>query len=127
MSLVMADQPEGARPQPQIALARAKDFRTAFTNTFRLRLGNNDCSLIFGFQTELANQQALLNEEVELVMTPITLKHLSEVLKVGIQQLETALGAPVVLPDHLVKNLDEGFVVKGTPPSTSGEKSDKKK
>jgi hypothetical protein len=78
----MADDrnPGASQPQPtgakQARWGRAKDFRVAYSNSFRfIRVGPNDIGIAFCYQTELPDQP-LIQDEVEVVLTPITCRPL---------------------------------------------------
>jgi Protein of unknown function (DUF3467) len=104
----MVDAPKA--PTPPLRLMRAKDFRVAFSNTFRFRLSNTDVGLAFGYQTEIpgpqsGSSQALIQDEVEIVMTPFTLKLLQKAISDNIEILEKQIGT-IQLPQELVDALD---------------------
>jgi Protein of unknown function (DUF3467) len=97
--LVMADE----TPVPQIlATMRSKDFRTAYANSIRVRIGNNDCSIVFAYQTQLADNRLVLMEEAEIIVSALSLKVLQKTLDKVIGDIETALGNEIPVPQEIL-------------------------
>jgi len=109
----MADDPKPTVAQQTIRLMRSKDFRVAFANTFRIRSSPADIGIAFGYQTELPSgtpggpDQALIVDEVEVVLTPMALKLLQLALNDNIEAIEAATGKPVELPQNILDTLAE--------------------
>jgi hypothetical protein len=83
-----------------VRLVRAPNFRAAYANTFRVRLGNNDVGIAFGYQTEIPNQ-TVIQDEVEVVLTPAVFKFLSLALTGAVQNIEKVFGEIKLLPGML--------------------------
>lgn len=91
---------------------RAKDFRVAFANTFRFRTGTNDIGIAFGYQTEVPgpipnSTQNIVQDEVEVVLTPVVLKLLQMAIADNIEAFETTTGHPIELPQFLLDAIAE--------------------
>jgi Protein of unknown function (DUF3467) len=106
----MADDPNAAAPKPQLpALMRSKDFRTAFANTFRFRASPADIGLTFGYATQLPSptgERSIVQDEVEVVITPSTLKVLKIAIDDHLEALEKIIGT-IQLPQEVVDALAE--------------------
>ena len=111
----MADDQKPEPPRP-VRLIRSKEFRVAYANTFRFRTTVNDVGIAFGYNTELPSeligglpqaQQTLIQDEVEVVVTPSVLKVLHMAMTDNIEALEVELGAPIPVPQEVVDALAE--------------------
>ena len=109
----MADDPKVSTAPQSVRLTRSKDFRVAFTNTFRFRTGAADIGVAFGYQTELppgspgAPDQVIIIDEVEVVFTPVMLKLLHLAIGDNIEAIEAATGKPIDLPQGVLDTLAE--------------------
>lgn len=110
----MADEPKPApSPSPKpVRLIRAKDFRVAFSNTFRFRTGAADIGIAFGYQTEVpgpapGSTQTVIQDEVEVVLTPVMLKLLHMAIADNIEAIETATGSPIEVPQDVLEGIAE--------------------
>jgi hypothetical protein len=109
----MAEDPKPSAPKiPAARLMRSKDFRVAFTNTFRFRVGAADIGIAFGYQTELpgptdGSGQTVIIDEVEVVITPMMLKLLHIIMANNIEAYEAATGKTIELPQHLLEMMAE--------------------
>ena len=107
------DQKPNPPPSPVPArFMRAKDFRIAFANTFRFRTGINDIGIAFGYQTEVPGPvpnttQNIIQDEVEVVLTPVVLKLLHLAIADNIEAFETTTGHPIELPQFLLDAVAE--------------------
>jgi hypothetical protein len=106
----MADDPNAAAPKPQpTSLIRSKDFRTAFANTFRFRASPTDIGLTFGYATQVPSptgDRNILQDEVEVVITPSTLKVLKMAIDDHLEVIEKMIGT-IQLPQEVVDTLAE--------------------
>jgi hypothetical protein len=108
----MADDPKPT-PTQAVRLQRSKDFRVAFSNTFRFRTGIADVGIAFGYQTELppatpgGPDQNILMDEVEIVLTPMMLKLLHLAIADNIEAIETTSGKPIEVPQQILDALAE--------------------
>jgi Protein of unknown function (DUF3467) len=91
----------------QARLIRTASFRTAYSNTFRIRLGTNDVGLTFGYQTEMPNNQAVVIDEAEIVFTPPLFKVLSHAIAEAVKGMESAFGE-IELPEEMQQALKDG-------------------
>lgn len=109
----MTDVPKPDAPKPPpVRLVRSKDFRVAFSNTFRFRVGAADIGIAFGYQTELPGPSDgpsvnLVSDEVEVVVTPTLLKLLQIAITDNIEAFEAATGKPIDLPQSVLDSLAE--------------------
>jgi Protein of unknown function (DUF3467) len=98
--------PIGTDKNPR--LVRSLSFRTAYANTFRLRIGAQELSVTFGYQNEVpgptGSPQHIIQDEVEIVFTPLTFKLLAHGLQDAVQNYEKAIGE-IVFPAPLVEAL----------------------
>ena len=106
----MADDANAVAPKPQpTALMRSKDFRTAFANTFRFRASPTDIGLTFGYATQLPSptgDRNILQDEVEVVITPSTLKVLKIAIDDHLEAIEKMIGT-IQLPQDIMDVLAE--------------------
>jgi hypothetical protein len=100
----MADDPKPteAVQKPMARFTRTKDFRVTYANTFRIRLSAYDIGIAFGYQTEIPNDQAILQDEVEVVLTPLIMKVLRLALEDTVEAIEKAIGV-IQLPQEVVE------------------------
>jgi hypothetical protein len=111
----MADNPKpevAAKPARPVRLLRSKDFRAIFSNTFRIRNNGYDVGVAFGYQSEipsgpvLDNQsQAIITDEVEVVLTPAALKLFYIALSQNIEAIEAVTGKPIELPQAMLDQM----------------------
>src|ERR1700730_10762841 len=90
-------------------IIRAKEYRTIYTNTFRVRIGDNDVGLIIGYQTQAPNDQMLVQDEAEIVVTPRQLKFMAQMFGRVVEDIESVIGE-VVLPEQMkedIRGIDE--------------------
>lgn len=102
----MAEETEKKTP---IRMLRSKDFRAVYANTFRVRAGTGDIGIAFGYQTEVPSQsgdQSIIQDEIEIVVTPQVLKLLQLAIDDNVSALEKVIG-PIALPPGLVEALAE--------------------
>jgi hypothetical protein len=101
----MADETKAPdAPKPPIRVGRAKDFRVVYTNTFRVRLSSADLSITFGYQTEIptpTGDQALIQDEVEVVFNPLSLKLFQMAMVDAVEGLEKSIG-PINIPQEIL-------------------------
>ncbi len=109
----MTDDPKPKLVPVAARLVRSKDFRVAFSNTFRFRTGAADIGIAFGYQTEipagptLESQQNIIQDEVEVVLTPMMLKLLQMAISDNIEAFEKATGHPIELPQNFLDAMSE--------------------
>ncbi|MGD0023407.1 MAG: hypothetical protein ABSC37_02105 [Xanthobacteraceae bacterium] len=108
----MADDPKPVTTPKTARFIRAKDFRVAFANTFRFRTGAADIGIAFGYQTEVPgptpdSSQNIIQDEVEVVLTPVMLKLMQMAIADNIEAIETATGSPIELPQTILDALAE--------------------
>jgi hypothetical protein len=95
---------------------RSKDYHEVFANAWRIRLGDNDCSVIFCLESTDESGKSVIIDQVQVVMTPKSLKILNILLSAGIASLEKILGT-IPVPKEMEERLKSGFVLhKETPP-----------
>jgi hypothetical protein len=105
-------KPAALSPVP-VRLMRSKDFRVAFSNTFRFRTSATDVGIAFGYQSEIPSatpngpDQNIITDEVEVVLTPFTLKLLQLAINDNLEAIEAAQGKPVELPQEILDALAE--------------------
>ena len=98
------DDPKAEQSQEKPArLLRAPNFRVAYSNTFRIRLGNQDVGIAFGYHTEIPNQ-TIVQDEVEVVLTPQVFKILSLALPEVLGNLEKVCGE-IAVPSETLEML----------------------
>jgi hypothetical protein len=98
----MADDLKPATSKP-IRFVRAKDFRVAYSNTFRFRISPGDIAIAFGYQTEIPDQ-GIIQDEVEVVLTPATLKVLKLAMDDTLEAVEKAIGS-IQLPPEIMEQI----------------------
>ena len=86
-------------------------FRTVFSNTFRFRASHNDIGVTFGYATQIPGptpnvERNILQDEVEVVLTPLTLKLLKIALDDNLEAIEKAIGT-IQLPQEMLDALAE--------------------
>jgi hypothetical protein len=104
-------------------LIRSKDFRVIFTNNFRIRASTSDIGIAFSYTTELPGDQTIVQDEVELVFTPIMLKVLRLALDDNIEHIEKIIG-PIQLPAEFLEAVAAAKAVQQA--VTEQAKADKK-
>jgi hypothetical protein len=96
--------------QTPIQMVRNKDFRVAFSNTFRFRASPNDIGITFGYATQVpavgGGERNILQDEVEVVLTPTTLKLLKIALDDNVEAIEKAIGT-IQLPQEMLEAIAE--------------------
>ena len=105
----MADDPKPAAIKPQSGLLRSKDFRTVYANTFRIRASQADLGIAFGYATEVPSttgDRIIIQDEVEVVITPSTLKLLKMAVDDNLENLEKVIGT-IQLPQEILDALAE--------------------
>jgi len=104
-------KPGATVTQVPARLIRSKDFRVVFSNTFRFRVGQADIGIAFGYQSEIpgpgGQEQTILTDEVEVVLTPMMLKLFQLAISDNIETLETVLGKPIEIPQSILDGLAE--------------------
>ena len=102
-------KPGATVTQVPARLIRSKDFRVVFSNTFRFRVGQADIGIAFGYQSEIpgpgGQEQTILTDEVEVVLTPMMLKLFQLAISDNIETLETVLGKPIEIPQSILDGL----------------------
>jgi hypothetical protein len=94
------------KDEQQPTFMRSSQFRTAYCNSFRPRIGDNDVGLIFSYQTATHTGEVVLQEEAEIVVTPREAKYISEMLKRVIEEIENVTGT-IDLPPTMIEQLRE--------------------
>lgn len=83
--------------KPSKKYVESKDFRTVYVNTFSVRFGDNDVSLLLSAELSDQKDGVFIQNEVRAMMTPRGAKVLSIVLSQIISEYESAKG-PITLP-----------------------------
>jgi hypothetical protein len=97
--------PEDTKDAPKAArLLRAPNFKNAYSNTFRIRIGDNDISIAFGYQTEVLDQ-VILQDEVEVVLTPRTFKVLALAIGPILEDIEKQMGT-IAVPQEIIDGVN---------------------
>jgi hypothetical protein len=94
-------------PKPKVRTIRGRDFRTVFANGMRIRLGDNDTAITFLIETDDENGMMVHEDQVQVMLTPKSLKVLQLVLTHGVGELEKALGAPITFAPEKQAELDK--------------------
>jgi hypothetical protein len=81
-----------------------KDFRIVFANAFRVRVGDNDCSLTFIVETDDSEGQHH-SDQVQIVLTPRTLKIINFGVEKALERLE-ALTGTIHVPEEKLRALE---------------------
>jgi hypothetical protein len=103
----MADNPNGAA-SPSVRLSRSKDYRTIYSNTFRVLMGGSEISIVFGYQTEIPGIEGnVIIDEVGLVVTPTTLKVLHLAIQDYVEVIEHISGRAIEVPKPTLDALAE--------------------
>lgn len=94
-------------PSFTLYASQSKNYRVIFSNSFRLRMGESDMGLTFGYQTQrpaegnhsmgTVKAEPVLIDEAEIAVTAVQLKYMSEVIRRGIAEFEARFGE-IVLP-----------------------------
>ena len=84
-----------------------KDFRIVFANAFRLRVGDNDCSVTFVVETDDPDGQ-YQTDQMQILLTPRSLKLLNFGITKVIEKFETSLG-PIHVPEEKLRALEAAF------------------
>ena len=71
---------------------RSRDFRTVFANGLRFRIGDNDAGMTFLIETDDETGNIVHEDQVQVVMTPRSLKVLQVVISHGLIELERLIG-----------------------------------
>jgi hypothetical protein len=102
----MADDPKPTPipAKPLARIGRSKDFRVVYTNSFRFRASHADVAVCFSYQTELPGDQTILQDEVEVVLVPSTLKLLQMAINDNVEAIEKVLGT-ITLPPEVLEQL----------------------
>ena len=104
------DNKKNAANQPAVQMmVRNKDFRTAFSNTFRFRANPTDIGITFGYATQLptpTGERNILQDEFEVVLTPSTLKLLKLALDDNVEAIEKIIGT-IQIPQEILDALAE--------------------
>jgi len=79
-------------PKTEKLTVRAADFRAVYANAFRFRVTNNEVVVTVGFDTVGTDNQPLLIDEAQLIMTPQMAKLLIEAFQVTLAAHEKAHG-----------------------------------
>lgn len=87
-------------------MLRTASFKTAYANTFRVRLGTSDVGITFRYQTEMPGDQAVIIDEAEIIVTPPIFKVLSHALAEVVKGMESAFG--IELPEEMQQALKDG-------------------
>jgi hypothetical protein len=93
-----------------------KDFRITFANAFRIRLGDNDCGLTFVVEAD-DPEGPYQSDQIQVAMTPRTLKLLNFAVSKVLERLEEAVG-PIPLPEEKTRALAAAL---GPPPATKSK------
>lgn len=89
-----------------LSVVRSDEYRTVFSDLYRVRLGNGDLTLIFSKLTHTPSISAepdILEEQVEIVMTWSTIKMLQLHLASLIGGIEQELGS-IPVPTAFLAN-----------------------
>jgi hypothetical protein len=78
---------------------RSRDFKTIFSNGIRMRVGDNDAGITFLIETDDENGTLIFEDQVQILMTPKTLKVLQMVLSHSISELERIIGPITLAPE----------------------------
>src|SRR6266403_1079748 len=100
---------KSALTQTTVQMVRNKDFRTAFSNTFRFRASATDIGITFGYSTQIpgpGGERDILQDEVEVVLTPTTLKLLKMALDDNLEAVEKLIGT-IQIPQEILDLLAE--------------------
>jgi hypothetical protein len=79
-------------------------FIHIFANSFRIRVGDNDVGLTFSLETDSIGGEIVVVDQAQIIMTPKTLKILSEALSVIIEKLEKEIGE-IAIPQQNLKEI----------------------
>jgi hypothetical protein len=79
-------------PQAIKKTIRSRDFRTVYSNGSRFRIGDNDASMTFLIETDDETGSMIHEDQVQVIMTPRSLKVLHMVITHGLTQLEQLMG-----------------------------------
>jgi hypothetical protein len=109
--------PEKPAEQQQVTVfvVQSKDYRTIYSNSFRLRMGDNDIGMSFSYQTQrpaegdqnliMTRLEPVVQDEAEVIVTPRQLKYMSEVLKRAVIDFENRFGE-IVLPSVMTAQFE---------------------
>ncbi|BBU61669.1 hypothetical protein MSC49_16040 [Methylosinus sp. C49] len=99
---------ENALVVNDVAFVKSTNFKNTYANTFRVLTGATEVSVVFGFQTQIPNMfkgtqivTPTIEDEVAVILSPTTLKVLSEQLKVVVADIEKATG-PIEIPERIL-------------------------
>jgi hypothetical protein len=102
----MADNEPAPEKKP-VRYIRSREFRNVYTNSFRMRATANDVGVNFGYQSELPNDETVLQDEVEIIMTPLTVKFLTLVLQSIVDDIEKQAGQKIEIPAEMLEQFKE--------------------
>src|ERR1700730_2873162 len=71
----------------QKKFSRSRDFRIAFSNAVKMRIGDNDASLTFVVETDDENGSLMQEDQFQVIMTPKSLKILHMSIGYGLSEL----------------------------------------
>ena len=98
--------------------ARNRDFRIVFANAIRLRLGDNECGITFVMETDDETGNIVLEDQIQVVMTPRSLKILQLTLNHAMTELERAIG-PITLAPEKMAELEKALASAQAKPTSS--------
>ena len=93
---------------PKLKTIRSRDFRIVFSNGARLRLGDNDAGITFLIETDDEAGTMVHEDQVQVLMTPRSLKILQLSLNHAMSELERAVG-PIALAPEKLAELEKAF------------------
>ena len=83
---------------------RSANFRTVFSNAIRMRLGDNDGSITFLIETDDETGAMIHEGQVQLLMTPKSLKILQMIVNHSIGELERVV-RPIEFPPEKITEI----------------------
>jgi hypothetical protein len=88
---------------------RGRDYRTVFANGVRFRVGDNDAAMTFLIETDDETGTVVHEDQVQVIVTPKTLKVLHMVMTHGISELERLMG-PIDLGAEKISEIEKSLV-----------------
>jgi hypothetical protein len=94
------------KPNPVVPtqMIRNKDFRNVFSNSFRVRAAPTEIAITFGYATAVPagnGERQILQDEVEVILTPATLKLLKMGIDDNLEAVEKVIGTIQISQDVL--------------------------